>query len=76
MTGSASTHFVQECPTCGRRLQVRVSLLGRSICCPHCQADFIASLHSEPGSQTSDLLARAEMLLGESGTARTVDTAL
>ncbi len=66
MTNAALTHFVQECPTCGRRLQVRVSLLGRSIGCPHCQAEFVASLRSEPGVQSNDLLARAEMLLNSS----------
>ena len=65
MTSSSLTHFVQACPICGRRLQVRMSLLGRSVACPHCQAEFTASLESEPGASANDLLARAEMLLAQ-----------
>lgn len=34
--------FVQECPTCGRRLLVQIDLLGRSVACQHCQAQFMA----------------------------------
>ena len=62
-----STYFVQECPTCGRNLQVRVEYLGREVECQHCHARFNAS---EPGSMKyaeSDsglsLLERAEQLL-------------
>lgn len=36
------TLFVQECPTCGRRLLVRIELLGRTVACQHCQAQFLA----------------------------------
>ena len=36
------TLFVQECPTCGRRLLVRIDLLGRTVACQHCQAQFLA----------------------------------
>ena len=32
------TYFVQECPTCGRRLQVRVIYLGKRVACRHCGA--------------------------------------
>jgi hypothetical protein len=62
-----STYFVQECPTCGRNLQVRVEYLGKQVECNHCHARFDAS---EPGSieyLASDsglsLLERAEQLL-------------
>lgn len=62
-----STYFVQECPTCGRNLQVRVEYLGRQVECQHCHARFDAF---EPGSteyRASDsglsLLERAELLL-------------
>jgi hypothetical protein len=62
-----STYFVQECPTCGRNLQVRVEYLGRQVECQHCHARFDAS---EPGSasftdseSSLSLLERAEMLL-------------
>ncbi len=40
---SNSTYFVQECPTCGRRLQIRVEYLGKQVVCQHCQGRFVAS---------------------------------
>ncbi len=40
---SNSTYFVQECPTCGRRLQIRVEYLGRKVVCQHCRGLFTAS---------------------------------
>ena len=33
-----STYFVQECPTCGRALHVRVEYIGRALVCQHCNA--------------------------------------
>lgn len=61
------TYFVQGCPTCGRRLQVRVEYLGRKVICQHCRGPFIAS---DPNSSRADqpapirsLLKRAEELL-------------
>ena len=35
-------YFVQECPTCGRNLQVRVVYLGKNVVCQHCQGKFLA----------------------------------
>jgi hypothetical protein len=62
-----STYYVQECPTCGRNLQVRVEYLGKEVECQHCHARFDAS---EPGSAEYlaadsglSLLERAEQLL-------------
>jgi DNA-directed RNA polymerase subunit M/transcription elongation factor TFIIS len=62
-----NTYFVQECPTCGRNLQVRVEYLGKKVVCQHCSAKFEAS---EPGSpadalhnSTLSLLERADQLL-------------
>jgi hypothetical protein len=62
-----STYFVQECPTCGRNLQVRVEYLGKQVVCQHCSARFEAC---EPGSDSYppmnsslSLLERAEHLL-------------
>ena len=62
-----STYYVQECPTCGRNLQVRVEYLGKQVVCQHCSAQFEAC---EPGTQsyppmesTLSLLERAEELL-------------
>lgn len=37
-----TTYFVKECPTCGRKLQVRVEYLGREMVCNHCGGDFLA----------------------------------
>jgi DNA-directed RNA polymerase subunit RPC12/RpoP len=62
-----STYYVQECPTCGRNLQVRVEYLGKQVVCQHCSAQFEAC---EPGSRsypamesTLSLLERADELL-------------
>lgn len=67
---SRSTYFLQECPTCGRRLQIQVRDLGRSVGCGHCEAHFIAA-DPEGGSISSDdpiadLLNRAESYLNSS----------
>ena len=35
--------FTQSCPTCGRRIQIQASLMGHSVACPHCRAEFDAS---------------------------------
>jgi hypothetical protein len=64
---SRSTYFVQECPTCGRNLQIRVQYLGKQVVCQHCGARFEAYDASSgdyppPGSSLS-VLARAEELL-------------
>ena len=37
------TYYLQPCPTCGRRLQVRIEYLGKQLACSHCQGAFIAS---------------------------------
>jgi len=36
------TYFVQDCPTCGRKLNVRVEYLGKSVVCQHCRGAFVA----------------------------------
>ena len=60
-----ATFFVQECPTCGRRLQIRVEHLGRRVICQHCQGNFVAmdpaNARGEPHG--NDLLRRADELL-------------
>ena len=60
-------YFVQECPTCGRRLQIRVEYLGKRVACQHCQGTFIAAetsnLWGEPVDQGSALMRRANELL-------------
>jgi hypothetical protein len=37
-----STYFVQGCPTCGRRLHVRVEYLGKKVICQHCRGPLVA----------------------------------
>ena len=67
-----SLRFTQSCPTCGRRVEVRAALLGCTVACQHCQAEFVA----EPGvsierprglplqsDSSDDLMARVEELL-------------
>ena len=58
---SHTTYYVQECPTCGRRLQIRVAYLGRRLFCQHCGGPFQACDPSG-GPAPSDL-DRAEQLL-------------
>jgi len=61
------TYFVQECPICGRRVQVRVSYLGKRIACRHCGAQFAACDPQSPEYPPLDsslaLLTRADQLL-------------
>jgi hypothetical protein len=63
----SSIYFVQECPTCGRRLQIRVEHLGRQVVCQHCRGKFTArdpeSDRYRGCSEAEDLLQRAEELL-------------
>ena len=62
-----ATYFVQGCPTCGRRLQIRVEYLGKRVVCQHCQGIFVAadslSMRGEPADQGSALMRRANELL-------------
>ena len=39
---ASGTFFVKSCPTCGRKLEIRVELLGREVECVHCSANFVA----------------------------------
>ncbi len=59
--------FVQECPTCGRSLQVRVVYLGRWVVCQHCNGSFEAcdpaSAAYPPMDSGIDLVRRATELI-------------
>ena len=61
------TFFVQECPTCGRNLQVRVEYLGKQVVCQHCRGRFEAcdpAGVSEPSFDSGiGLMQRADELL-------------
>lgn len=63
----STVYFVQECPTCGRNLQIRVHYLGKRVVCQHCSATFEAcdpSSGAYPPSESSlSLLDRADELL-------------
>ena len=64
---SNATYFVQECPTCGRRLQIRVEYLGRRVVCQHCQGQLIATdpanMRYDAPTSSNALLQRADELL-------------
>ena len=68
---SNPTYFIQECPTCGRRLQIRVEYLGKKVVCQHCQGQFVAcdpaNSHCDCAEQGSSLLHRADELLESVG---------
>ena len=50
---SSPIYFMQECPTCGRNLRVRVEYLGKHVVCQHCQSQFQAC-DPESGSYPPD----------------------
>ena len=69
---SRNTYFVQECPTCGRKLEIRVQYLGKQVVCQHCNARFEAydpssAGYPPPQSSSISLLERAEQLLQTAG---------
>ncbi|HEV2971508.1 MAG TPA: hypothetical protein VGY55_16145 [Pirellulales bacterium] len=59
--------FVQECPTCGRSLYIRVAYLGRRVVCQHCnghlEACDPASAAYPPCDSSAAILKRADELL-------------
>jgi hypothetical protein len=57
---SNGTFFVQECPTCGRRLNIRVDYLGRKVVCQHCRGQFVAC---DPAGRRPSEITPAEALL-------------
>ncbi len=67
---SKPVYFMQECPTCGRALEIRVALLGKQVVCQHCLAEFEAcdpmSRRYHCHSAADELLHRAEELLSGS----------
>jgi lysine biosynthesis protein LysW len=71
-----SIYFIQECPTCGRNLQVRIEYLGKSVVCQHCGADLEAcdptSVDHPLSDSSQSLLARAEELLESASSSRVV----
>jgi len=67
-TRSSELCFNQACPVCGRRLRIRLQLLGRRVYCQHCGGGFTArdeSLggHAPVRDRVEDLLARVSRAL-------------
>ena len=67
---SKATYFVQECPRCGRHLQVRIWYLGKKVACQHCGGHFFATdPDGEPAEVAENelsglaLLQKADQLL-------------
>ena len=64
---SKSIYYLQECPTCGRNLRIRVEYLGRKVICQHCNAQFEAcdpaSATYPPEESGIAILQRADELL-------------
>lgn len=59
------TYFVQDCPTCGRKLNVRVEYLGRKVVCQHCQGSFVA--WDPEGAPQVEVLASASTATSDGG---------
>lgn len=62
------TYFVQECPTCGRSLHIRVEHLGKQVVCQHCRGPLLArdrsaALEAPPAPASLTLIDRADELL-------------
>jgi hypothetical protein len=69
---SRATFFVQECPVCGRHLQVRLEFLGKAVACMHCQGQFVGCDPAmlEQGTPNGlDLLSKANRLLASTDAA-------
>jgi hypothetical protein len=71
---SNPVYYVQECPTCGRRLQIRVAHLGKRVVCQHCLAEFEAcdpaNKQFAPSDSSRDILLRVDELLATAGRKR------
>ncbi|HEX4130068.1 MAG TPA: response regulator [Pirellulales bacterium] len=64
---SESTYFLQECPTCGRSLHIRVEYLGREVVCQHCRGRLLAhdgeGTGPAPADSSFEMLQRVDELL-------------
>lgn len=70
----STTYFDQECPICGRKLQVRIAYMGRKVVCQHCRGEFEAcdptSTVYPPNDSAIIVLRRAGELLGSGETSK------
>ncbi|QEF98859.1 hypothetical protein Mal15_29160 [Stieleria maiorica] len=69
MSSNSLVRFTRSCPTCGRRIQIRGSLLGRVVACRHCNAEFVAMVSDDTSGCVDDaqrLMDRVESVLSRS----------
>jgi hypothetical protein len=61
------THYLQECPVCGRPLRIRPEYSGQPVICLHCRGQFVASEPADADGprvgRKASLLERAEALI-------------
>jgi hypothetical protein len=57
------TLFTQSCPTCGRKMRITLKLLGETVGCGHCRANFVANDDTPKGDRAEVLLLRAGQLV-------------
>ena len=67
-----TVRFTQSCPTCGRRIEIRAALIGGTVGCQHCRAEFRADMGDERpvlphdqecGDPSDALMDRVEQVL-------------
>ena len=68
MSTNSLVRFTRSCPTCGRRIQIRGSLLGKTVACRHCNAEFVAMVDDDTAGYIDDaqrLLDRVDSVLSQ-----------
>jgi len=54
-----AAHVVEECPVCGRPVEIRCEYVGLQVLCRHCGGEFVVT---EKGAEPSQWLGRRERL--------------
>ncbi len=54
------SHIVEECPVCGRPVEIRCEYLGRRVVCQHCGGGFVVT---EEGAQAPEWMAKCGRLM-------------
>lgn len=72
--------FNRSCPVCGRKVSIRIQLLGQRVYCQHCGGGFTAvdetiGLGPAVHDRVDDLLERASRMLAETAAGGGDDTA-
>lgn len=66
MNSNTLIRFSRSCPTCGRRMKIESSLLGRVVACRHCKAEFTAMAYEDGSGHSDDaqrLMERVDSML-------------